>query len=174
MVVRRTERGGEWCHSNECVCRNRERLQTFLSLPYNCIHHAHNMGQARTRGRREAQPCVFASVVSRSALSARDAAPGNSCPRVRTEPVQCAHTPTDPPCFDPAWWWCGVFWSSPSWSTRRHGPQHLSFTVGHELPVPGDPTKEPRVFPSAARPSFLARLGAVQRGVTLVVVKTQG
>ena len=43
-------------------------------------------------------------------------------------------------------------------------PQYLSFpVVGHELPVPGYPTRAPREFPSAARPRFLARLGAVAR-----------
>ena len=114
-----------------------------------------NMGPARTLGRCEAPPCVFARVVSRSALSARDAAPGHSCPRVRTSSGQCAHTPSNPPCFDPAW--CGVL------RTRRHGPPPLSFPVGHELPVPGSPTEAPRGFPSAARLRFRARLGPFVR-----------
>ena len=30
LVVRRTERGGEWCHNNECVCRT-ERGYKHLS-----------------------------------------------------------------------------------------------------------------------------------------------
>ena len=55
-----------------------------------------NKGPARALGRCEAPPCVFARVVSRSALSARAAAPGQSCPRVRTASEGCAHTPTSP------------------------------------------------------------------------------
>ena len=35
--------------------------------------------------------------------------------------------------------------------------------MGHELPVPGSPTKAPRLFPSAARPRFRARLGPFVR-----------
>ena len=54
----------------------------------------------------------------------------------------CAHT-DQPSCFDPAW--RGVL------RTRRHGPKRLSFPVGHELLVPGYPTRAPRDFPSAAR-----------------------
>ena len=76
---------------------------TLFSLPYTTTR---NMGPARTLGRRETPPCVFARVVSRSVLRTRGAAPGNPCPRVRTAPGQCAHTPTNPPCFHPAR--CGV------------------------------------------------------------------
>ena len=68
----------------------------------------------------------------------------------------CAYTPTSPRALTRPTW-CGVL------RTRRHGPPPLSFPVGHELPVPGSPTGAPRRFPSAARPRFLARLGAVAR-----------
>ena len=72
---------------------------TFLVAPFSlaCPTQQHTTwARLRTLGRCEAPPCVFARVVSRSALSARASAPGNSCPRVRTSSGQCelmcAHT----------------------------------------------------------------------------------
>ena len=57
----------------------------YFSLPYTTYNAQTRARLARAAlGRCEAQPCVFARAVSRSALSARDAAPGHSCPRVRT------------------------------------------------------------------------------------------
>ena len=75
----------------------------FLSLPYYCCFKTpHNVGPARSAAR-SPTPCgaLSARVVSHSVLSVRDAAPGKFCPRVRTAPGQFAHTPTNPPCFDP-------------------------------------------------------------------------